>query len=327
LGPGVRSFPLPGGAAAPALRDALGDFDANVIYALLNAYDGSVEAVCELLEVGLGVPIVRHYKEHACLPWEPERRNLLETSAQVYVNRESFEHFQRLYGIRADSAHLLDADMISAKHMTDRFSLKLRVADGVPHVLIAGSVSASNDRYDVRAICIELDRRRIHTHLYAKFVGLDTSGSIVSRDKNAEETYRRIERELDYVHLHDPVPPCDFTETWSQYDVGMMHARVDDRDQASAFQRLNLGHRYSAYLAAGLPLVVQRGGQDAMERFIQEQEVGLVFEDFGKLEALLRDERMLAELTLEVRARRRLFSFEAVTPTLLQILAAYANTA
>ena len=325
LAPGVPTVTAQLGTIGTALREQLRDFKADVIYALLNAYDGSSEAVCEALDADLGLPIVRHYKEHSCEPWEPERRSLTETSAQIYLNRESYEHFHRLYGVSPATAHLLDADLISAKYMGCQFARRLGEWDAEPHILIAGSVSTSRDRYDVRHICLELERRRIHTHLYAKFVGLDRTGSTTAGCAATEAVYRTFARAHAYVHLHDPIPPPAFTEVWSQYDAGLMHASVDGQARGAAFQRLNLGHRYSAYLAAGLPLLVHQGGQDALERLVREQGLGIIFRDPDHLADSLRDRPYLDRLTRDVRARRHHFSFEAAVPTLIEIFSAAAG--
>ena len=166
LEPRVACVPLARRNLAAQIRYLIAAHGITVAYSLLNASDGSTEATLELLDHGVHVPIVRHYKEHPCTPTLEERRVLLESAGQIYVNIESFDFFRATYGVSSASAHIMDADMIAERYMTDDFAPKARCEDGAPHLLVAGGMSMLQDRLDVRSLCIEMNKLRVHVHLY-----------------------------------------------------------------------------------------------------------------------------------------------------------------
>ena len=100
----VTSIPLARRNLIPQLRYLIAYYGITVVYSLLNAADGSTEVTQELIDDRPGVPIVRHYKEHPCVPTHQERRLLLDTEAQIFINEESLEYFREVYGVRENSA-------------------------------------------------------------------------------------------------------------------------------------------------------------------------------------------------------------------------------
>lgn len=306
----IHCTALPRGHVGPMVERLIREHQVDVVYSLLNAHDGSTEATIELLDHGIKAPIIRHYKEHPCIPTHEERRVLLETDAQIYINDESREYFRTTYGIAVSAAHVMDGDLISSAFMANSVSLKLRLTDGEPHVLIAGGISVIGDRLDMREFCCEMARRGIHTHVYGYPRGVNQSGMPIVPHLDTLLEYQAIAASTAYVHLHEYISPTQFAEMWSRYDAGMMHARVPSAHEEAQFQRLNFGHRYSAYLAAGLPLLVQQGGQDAMERLVRTERLGLVFRDYDEVSERLRNEQWLAEMTSQVTLNRKRFSFE-----------------
>jgi glycosyltransferase involved in cell wall biosynthesis len=111
---------------------------------------------------------------------------------------------------------------------------------------------------------------------------------------------------------------------WSRYDAGFMHPRVQKTDKAARFEEMNLPYRYTAYLAAGLPLVVPQEGQRAMRTFVEQQNVGLVYSDYDELAEKLYDDVAMAALSSEAREKRKGFSFDRSADRLVRILEAYA---
>lgn len=309
---------------APQIRSLIARHGINVVYSLLNAPDESTEATLELLDEGLEVPIVRHYKEHPCLPTLEERRVLLETAGQIYINNESFEYFRSAYQVRASSAHIMDADMISERYMSDDFALKEHTSDGKPHLLVAGGMSILNDRLDVRDLCFEMNRQEIHVHLYG-YMAREHENRLIVGDPDTKRSYEELQERLPYVHWHQYISPRHFCEVWSRYDAGFMHPRVDRTDKAARFEELNLPQRYTAYLAAGLPLAVCREGQSAMKRFVEEKQIGFVYSDYEELGEILHDRSYILALNGQVRAKRKEFSFEASADHLARILECYAR--
>jgi hypothetical protein len=296
----------------------------DIVYSLLNAHDGSTEATLQLLDDRCQIPMVRHYKEHPCVPTHEERRVLLETRAQIYINEESREYFVNTYGANRTTSHVMDADQISRVFMTGDIVPKLRLTDGEPHVLIAGGVSILGDRLDMREFCAQMAGYRVHTHIYGYPRGLTDDGMPIVPHLETALEYRRLAASTPYIHLHDYVSPREFVKEWSRYDAGMMHASVPGTHSEAAFQRLNLAHRYSAYLAAGLPLLVHHGGQDAMARLVRAEQIGCVFESNEHARSWLYNEQILTDTTANVLRSRERFSFEANVEALVDLFRAYA---
>lgn len=306
------------------LRYLLVRHDITVVYSLLNAADGSTEATQELLDDHAGVPVVRHYKEHPCVPTLEERRVLLESDGQIYINEASYDYFRNVYGVRPESAHLMDADMIAEGYMTDDFMPKRRLEDGQPHLLVAGGMSTSNDRLDVRELCVEMDRRGVHVHLYGYMVGKDQDGTTRVGDSGTREAYEKLAAGLTYMHLHDYVQPPQFCREWSVYDAGFMHPRVHPHSTEAPFEEMNMPYRYTAYLAAGLPLIVPQVGQRAMRALVENAEVGVAYADYNDLADALYDEEQMGILSMKVRRRRHEFSFDHSADALVDILHKYS---
>ena len=321
----IDCFAIPRRNAVPALARVAAEHEIQVIYSLLNAHDGSTEITIEILESSIDIPIVRHYKEHPCTPTFEERQVLLETAAQIYINDESYTFFRDVYGCNASTAHIMDADMIAERYMGDQVTSKLSQRDGAPHLLVAGGLSAQNDRLDVRELCIEMNRRHVHVHLYGYMVGRNADSSPIFNDSGTRQIYERMAEDYQYVHLHGYIKPSSFSSVWSQYDAGFMHARVAPGSKEARFEQMNLPYRYTAYLAAGLPLVVFGKGQDAMERVVRQNGIGLVFSDYDDLAERLRDVKTLGDLSTSVMDCKRLYTFESKAEDLVSILAVYAN--
>jgi hypothetical protein len=283
--------------------------------------------VLELIDGGVDLPLVRHYKEHAATPNQHERRMLLETDGQIYINHQSLEHFRALYGVPEWSAHIMDGDLIAARYMTDDFAPKLRHQDNEPHLLVVGNLAMSNNRQDMRALCEAMHKRRVHVHLYGNYVGTDVQGRHVAGHAPTRRVYERMAQALRYVHLHPYIGRDAFTREWSRYDAGMMHVPSHPAEAYAQFEQMNYPYRYSAYLAAGLPLAVQHAEQDAMKTLVQQHGIGLVYRDYDDLAEQVRDVQHMARLDDQARTQRTAFSFDAQAPHLVDILHQYARHA
>ncbi len=249
LYPNIMCIPVPRRNLVPMLGTLISMHRLTMVYSLLNAHDDSTEVTLELMDARFGIPIVRHYKEHPCVPTEDERRLLLSSDAQIYINKRSYEYFRNVYRVSPDSAYTVDADMIAAKYMHDDFSTKLRLSDGQPHVLIAGGVSVLKNRLDYREFCLEMALRRVHTHIYGYWIGEDSQGQVVVPHLPTEEAYRQLAGSSRYIHLHPLVQSEAFSREWSQYDAGMMHASVSREHHEADFERINLPYRPPRRLA------------------------------------------------------------------------------
>ena len=308
----------------PQVEFLVARYSIDVIYSLLNASDESTEVTLELLDSSLNTPIVRHYKEHPCVATREEKRVLCETDGQIYINEESYDYFAATYHVAPSSAHILDADMISEKYMSNDLVAKKHVGDNQPHLLVAGGMTMLNDRLDVRELCQTMNLRKVHVHLYG-YMACEQDGRLIVGDAATTRCYEELQTSCPYVHLHQYIPPDQFARTWSQYDAGFMHPRVSPSDRGARFEELNLPYRYSAYLAAALPLAVPDEGQRAMKRFVQEQHVGFVYSDYEELSEILHDYAHLDSMSSAISKRRKEYSFDAAAGRLAAILAQYAR--
>lgn len=294
---------------AGKLVQLIGAWAVEVVYSLLNVWDGSNRATAALLERGCPVPVIRHYKEHYCTPSEAERTCLEKSTGVLFINEESRAYFSRLYRLPRHTA-CLDADGIPARYLAGTFSPKLSAADGVAHLLIAGSVSADGGRYDYRGLIGELTAAGAHVHLYAQFRKLTASGQL-NNTGDVAAAYRALER-AHLVHLHPPVPPARFVEEWSRYDAGLLHVpRGDD-----PFRLLNMPNRYSAYLAAGLPVALEAGAMPAMQRQLEHWGAGIIYHDAAELVRRLPDPGAAARIL----PLRTAVTFDAVFPRLMEFI-------
>lgn len=296
----IPTYDVRGPGMSRRVRELCAAYEVSVIYALLNCYAQENHEVVGLIDdPELRVPIVRHYKEHRCIADRAERRALAETDGQIYVNEHSLMHFRALYGVSPERAYIADADRISDRFMGDCFSPRLREVDGAPHVLVAGTITVDGGRHDYREFAAEMGRRGVHVHLYGFFLG------------PAQAAYRALAAGCDLVHVHErALTRSEFTRVWSQYDAGVMHMPTGSENEWARFQDMNYPYRFSAYLAAGLPLLQREGGQRAMCDLVRQTGVGLVWGSCDELAEQLRDERLMRGLWTLVRACRREFSYE-----------------
>lgn len=306
-----------GAAAQAAVRSIVREHDVEVIYSIKNVWDGSLELLEDVLDADLGVPIVRHYKEHFCEPSEIERRSLTETNAQIYINDESLDYFVETYGVSRQTAHILDTDYLPARYVDDELAPPLFDETGRPSVLYAGGLSDDGGRSDVREIVSRLARSGVIVHLFGrKYVGRDERGVVHTGHRSSQRAYEQLEQH-GVVELHDHIEPAAFVRRWSRYDVGLMHAARPGTDR---FARFNHPNRVAPYIAAGLPLAQQGTEHVALRRLIEERSIGINFEDPDELAELLHDRPALDHLKANVLGQRHEFTFEHHAPTLARIL-------
>lgn len=314
----------------PAVRDQIGDIPAlsledaptdaavrlielirseriDAVYSLLNVWDGSNPVTAGLLRHGCPVPLIRHYKEHYVSPNDDERTCIERADGVIFINDESRDYFAGVYRPPASST-CLDADPIPRRYLTGTLRPKLSSTDHRPHLLIAGTVTTDGTRYDYRSLVHGLAERRAHLHFYAHFRRLDPSTGWMLRDEAAEAEYGALAAESEYVHIHPPIPPEQFVDAWSPYDAGLLH--VSDLDDH--FRAFNFPNRYTAYIAAGVPIALAAGDMPAMERHLDALGAGVVYDDLADLVERLPDP---AAVAAAVGAREGL-TWEAVYPAL-----------
>jgi hypothetical protein len=286
-----------------------------VIYSLLNAWDGSNAATAALLRRGCPIPVVRHYKEHHLAPHEDERVCLEQSAGVIFLNEASRDYFAEVYRRPARST-CLDGDLIPRRYLAGELRPKHSAADQRPHLLIAGTFTDDEGRYDYRGLLRALADHGAWVHLYGKYSRMQAEGWM-REEAAVEVAYRALAAEHPSVRLHEPIPPARFVEEWSAYDAGLLHV-PEARDR---FRALNYPNRHAAYLAAGLPVALQAGEMPAMERRLAEVGVAVLYREAADLVDRLPD----AATTVAARTAREQFTWEAVFPALEGFIASCAG--
>jgi hypothetical protein len=281
----------------------------DAVYSLLNVWDGSHHPTALLLRRGCPVPVIRHYKEHYLSPSADERTCLEQSDGVIFINRESRDYFATCYQLPARTA-CFDADLLPHRYLAGTLQPRLSAQDGHPHLLIAGTATDDGGRYDYRELIRELTGHAAHIHLYGQFRRMDASGRYQAA-LDVEATYRAL-TVTGYLHLHALVPPARFVDEWSRYDAGLLHVpRPDD-----PFRRLNMPNRYSAYLAAGVPVALPAGHMPAMQRPLEALGAAIVYADTADLVRRVPDVEAM-QGALKSRAS---VTFEAVFPDLMNFV-------
>ena len=274
----------------------------DVIYALLNWQ--ALPVVEALLDAGLGIPIVFHFKEgpHFCQwygLWPALLRALTESAGQVLLSPENLDYLSLATGGRLDPTRvlLLDGDLPRGAWMTDDWQPRLSATDGELHTVCCGRLLLDTDSFD------SLLRAGVHVHLY---------GEQFHEDLRA---WSKPGLDSGYLHLHPTVYARDWVRELSRYDAAWMHvfrsANGGDVGQAE-WDDLNLPARTGTYAAAGLPWILRDNGNAivATQRLAARYEVGVPFTTVQDLVQQLRDGERIARLTANMRAARREFAFD-----------------
>ena len=280
------------------------------VYSLLNVWDGSAAVPAALLRGGCPVPVVRHYKEHYLRADDDERTCLERSAGVILLNEESRRFFAAQYRL-PERVACLDADGLPARYLAGERRPKLSAVDGRPHLLIAGTATEDGGRYDYRPTIRALTEAGAHVHLYGQFRRLQPSGQMRNEPAVAE-SYREA-GVGDRLHFHPPVRPAEFVTAWSPYDAGLLH----HPEPMDVFRALNLPNRYSAYLAAGLPVATAAGEMPAMERHLETLGAPPIrYRDLAELVDLLPD----PAASEQAWAAREAATFEAVYPRLAEFI-------
>jgi hypothetical protein len=281
------------------------------VYSLLNSWDGSNQITADLLRRGCCVPVVRHYKEHLLAPTSDEQACIEHSAGVIFINALSRDYFAGMYHLPARTT-CLDADTIPSRYLSGQPRRKLSADGGPPHLLLAGSATDDGGRYDYRQLIGQLADLGANVHLYVNFRRLDPwTGALLDSDE-AAAVYRNLAEGRPLVHIHAPIPPDRFVEEWSVYDAGLLHAPdPDDR-----FRPFNFPNRYSAYLAAGVPVAVARDEMGALQAHLHALHAAVIYDDPADLV------RGLPANAAADGARRAgaAVTFEAIFPALIDFI-------
>lgn len=308
--------PLPFGHVEDLPRDhwkeAVRRIRPDIIYALLNWQ--AVPFAHDVMTATRGIPFVWHFKEGPFICMEkgswPQLVDLYrQADGQIFCSPEMREWFDTVVpGLSADKpTHVLDGDLPKRDWFGESQSTLLSETDGDIHTVSPGRPIGLHP--DVVA---ELAAHRIHLHFYGEF----TQGQWLDWIETTQELA------AGFLHLHPNVDQSRWTEEFSRYDAGWLHAfrsMNGGEIRRAIWDDLNYPARLSTLAAAGLPMIQPEndGAIVAAQTLARKLGTGVFYRSIGDLAARLKDGETMREVRERVWAQRYLFSFDHHVPALV----------
>ncbi len=286
-------------------RNAIRKLQPDIIYALLNWH--AVAFAHEVLQAGLGIPFVWHFKEGPWLCLEhdlwPRMVDLhTRSDGQIYSTPELRDWFETI--VPGCTQHgrtmVLDGDLPKREWFEGTPSPRLSDVDGDFHTVVPGRPIGLHP-----GLLRDLAAERIHLHFY---------GDLQHRDWGpwVEEGQRVAP---GYLHLHSHVAVSQWVTELSRYDAGWLHFQKSDNggNLGSAFwDDLNFPARMATLAAAGLPWLQydNAGAIVATQTIARQLDIGVFCRDMASLGAQLRNRERMTQLRNNVWRHRPLFTFD-----------------
>lgn len=305
--------PLPFGdiVDVPLTRwaEVVSELRPDVVYALLSWR--AVPLAHAVLRGMRDVPFVWHFKES---PMRSMRRGTwraladLVTEADLCLlsSEEELAWFRSALPGRLDAGRtgVLDGDLPKAEWLEGPPGRRLSEDDGEVHTVVLGrpiGLDAGTAR--------RLAASGIHLHLHGLVRG---PGMVAAGGDWVDEA---VASAPGHVHVERHVAQPDWRRVVSRYDAGWLHA-VPSRNRGhiggATWDDLNVPARLPVYLAAGIPVLQRRsqGAAVAAQRIVQEERVGVLFDDIDELVSTLHDPVALSEARQEVARVRHRHTFD-----------------
>lgn len=274
----------------------------DIIYALLNFV--AVPLAYEVRKNIPDIPFVWHFKEgpSICLQrglWDKLIYLFTYSDGIVYLNKETKDWIE-MFTPKRETSFLLDGDIPKADFFGETTSKKLSEADGHIHTMVAGRLVGINPD-DMHLLA----SHNIHLHLYTE------------NYHNSREMLNNAMKSAapNHFHTHPHVMQVNWTEEFSKYDAGWLH-NLESNNKKNMFNvswdDLNIPARTSTYAAAGLPVILRNNSDHivAIQSKIEELGYGLFFNKLDDLITMLKDKRLMGELTKNAQKASSLFTFD-----------------
>ena len=258
----------------------------------------------ELKKAGIHTPFVWHLKEgpQLCMrfgTW-PKLMELYESSAgNIITNRQTKEWYDLF--LPTDKPYLiLDQEMPKKEYFGSSFSPKLSASDGEIHTVVIGRMIGISVE-DMR----QLAAHGIHVHLY--------SASYYRQKNKGNDLYGKAAQ--GYFHVHAHCPNEKWTEEFSRYDAGWLHAD-HSRNQGDLFRvmwdDLNIPARVGTLAAAGLPMILRRNARHivASKELLENYGIGILYDSIAELSAQLHNSESMTHLSKNVLEHRMAFTMD-----------------
>lgn len=309
--------PLPFGHVEDLPREnwqgAIRQIRPDIVYALLNW-----QAVPFAHAVMMGtphIPFVWHFKEGPFICLEKGTWPMLidlhrHADGQIFSSPEMREWFDTVVpGLSDDKpTHVLDGDLPKRDWFGDTRALLLSSGDGEIHTVSPGRPIGLHPQ-----TVAEMAAHGIHLHFYGEF----TQGQWL---KWIETTQKFAP---GYLHLHSNVDQSRWTEEFSRYDAGWLHAFRSNNGgeiRRAGWDDLNYPARLSTLAAAGLPMIQQAnaGATVATRMLAQQLEIGIFYNTIEDLAETLKDDEGMPAVRERVWQQRHVFTFDYHVPRLVE---------
>ncbi len=234
-------------------RQAIHRLRPDLVYALLNWR--AVPFAHAVLDAGLGIPFVWHFKESPmrCITrgtWGQLVDLMTRSDAQVYATPEEREWFlAAVPGLDHPRSLVLDGDLPKRDWFRGQPGERRRADDGQVHTVVLGRPHGLDPQ-----LVATLAGAGIHTHLYGLVRAPGPKGAWTGW---LEEARRLAPRHL---HIHPHLDQRSWLRELSRYDAGWLHRiRSHNRGDlaAASWDDLNYPARMAPMVACGVPLLQQ----------------------------------------------------------------------
>lgn len=273
------------------------NIDSDFILCSYGDYDKS-DLTCLIAKPAINKPIVRAYKETRPEYSFKEVKALHLADIIVLYDKELKIFLEKKYGkdLFKSKKVLLgyDENALPSCILTGiRYDKKYSEQDGKVHLVILTfrvDSSPNRDRDEGRYYYIDVIKALIQSgiivHLHCAQYNDDNGINRYKelQDKNPGMFF--MEPALEMKHSSTASEWIKSCEILSRYDAGLLH-NIVGQSRVSAFDKINIPHRFFAYEAAHVTPIIKRGENVVLERMFAEKKCGFVYNSFEDLPKLL----------------------------------------
>lgn len=193
------------------------------------------------------------------------------SDGRIYVTPYTYEIARNKYSIDEEKS-IVFQNYVLQNHIPKEIPAKLSDADNEIHVVYEGAVGGIGGHRDYTTIFKKLAKNNIHIHMY-----------VWSWDQNNIEIYKNLQKINPCIHFHGTLGSEQLLSGIAKYDFGIIPFQGSEELLDSA-----LPNKLFEYISCGLPVLAPR--YKSMEQFIEENELGIIFDNIENLCAALKNE-------------------------------------